>query len=71
MAASMGAVLQCAGPEQRNLKHARIMIHQPLGGADWQASDIEITARRDTETEKRTLRNIAHHSGQTMKSVGR
>src|SRR4026209_244739 len=45
MAASMGAVLMCAGEKGKrtSLKHARIMIHQPLGGAEGQASDIEIT----------------------------
>jgi len=47
LAASMGAVLQCAGAKGKRtaLRHARIMIHQPLGGAQGQASDIEITAR--------------------------
>src|SRR3954462_11545599 len=47
MAASMGAVLMCAGAKGKRaaLKHARIMIHQPMGGAEGQASDIEITAR--------------------------
>ena len=47
MAASMGAVLLCAGAEGKRtaLKHSRVMIHQPLGGAQGQASDIEITAR--------------------------
>ena len=46
MAASMGAVLLCAGASGKRtaLKHSRIMIHQPLGGAQGQASDIEITA---------------------------
>src|SRR5690606_23439109 len=47
LAASMGAVLLCAGAEGKRtaLKHSRVMIHQPLGGAQGQASDIEITAR--------------------------
>ncbi|MGL5888241.1 MAG: ATP-dependent Clp protease proteolytic subunit, partial [Bacteroidia bacterium] len=47
IAASMGAVLQCAGAKGKRtaLPHSRIMIHQPLGGAEGQASDIEITAR--------------------------
>ena len=47
MAASMGAVLMCAGEKGKRsaLPHSRIMIHQPLGGAQGQASDIEITAR--------------------------
>ena len=47
MAASMGAVLLCSGAKGKRtaLKHSRVMIHQPLGGAQGQASDIEITAR--------------------------
>ena len=47
MAASMAAVLLCAGAKGKRtaLKHARVMIHQPMGGAEGQASDIEITAR--------------------------
>jgi len=54
LAASMGAVLMCAGEKGKRtaLPHARIMIHQPLGGAQGQASDIEITAREIQKLKK-------------------
>ena len=71
MAASMGAVLQCAGAKGKRtaLKHARIMIHQPLGGAEGQASDIEITAREIQKLKKELYEIIAFHSGQTFEKV--
>ncbi|HEY1024143.1 MAG TPA: ATP-dependent Clp endopeptidase proteolytic subunit ClpP [Sphingobacteriaceae bacterium] len=71
MAASMGAVLQCAGAKGKRtaLKHARIMIHQPLGGAEGQASDIEITAREIQKLKKELYDIIATHSGQTYEKV--
>jgi ATP-dependent Clp protease protease subunit len=71
MAASMGAVLQCAGAKGKRtaLKHARIMIHQPLGGAEGQASDIEITAREIQKLKKELYEIIALHSGQTYEKV--
>lgn len=71
LAASMGAVLMCAGePGCRSaLKHSRIMIHQPLGGAEGQASDIEITAREIGKLKKELYEIIAEHSGKTMKQV--
>lgn len=71
MAASMGAVLQCAGAKGKRtaLPHARIMIHQPLGGAEGQASDIEITAREIQKLKKELYDIIAHHSGQTYEKV--
>jgi ATP-dependent Clp protease protease subunit len=71
MAASMGAVLQCAGAKGKRtaLKHARVMIHQPLGGAEGQASDIEITAREIQKLKKELYEIIAHHSGQTYEKV--
>jgi ATP-dependent Clp protease, protease subunit len=71
MAASMGAVLQCAGAKGKRtaLKHARIMIHQPLGGAEGQASDIEITAREIQKLKKELYDIIAFHSGQTFEKV--
>lgn len=71
MAASMGAVLQCAGAKGKRtaLPHARIMIHQPLGGAEGQASDIEITAREIMKLKKELYEIIAHHSGQTYDKV--
>ena len=64
MAASMGAVLLCAGAEGKRsaLKHSRVMIHQPLGGAQGQASDIEITAREIQKLKKELYEIIAKHS---------
>jgi len=71
MAASMGAVLMCAGAKGKRaaLKHARVMIHQPLGGAEGQASDIEITAREIQKLKKELYEIIAKHSGQTYDKV--
>ena len=64
MAASMGAVLLCAGADGKRtaLKHSRVMIHQPLGGASGQASDIEITAREIGKLKKELYDIIATHS---------
>jgi len=64
MAASMGAVLMVAGAEGKRsaLKHSRIMIHQPMGGAQGQASDIEITAREIQKLKKELYTIIADHS---------
>ncbi len=71
MAASMGAVLLCAGAEGKRtaLPHSRVMIHQPLGGASGQASDIEITAREIQKLKKELYDIIASHSGQTYEKV--
>jgi ATP-dependent Clp protease protease subunit len=71
MAASMGAVLLCAGTKGKRtaLKHSRVMIHQPLGGAQGQASDIEITAREIAKLKKELYDIIAHHSGQKYDKV--
>jgi ATP-dependent Clp protease protease subunit len=71
MAASMGAVLMCAGAKGKRsaLKHARVMIHQPLGGASGQASDIEITAREIQKLKKELYDIIASHSEQTYEKV--
>jgi ATP-dependent Clp protease protease subunit len=71
MAASMGAVLLCAGEKGKRtgLKHARVMIHQPLGGARGQASDIEITAREIQKLKKELYDIIASHSGKTYDQV--
>lgn len=71
MAASMGAVLMCAGAKGKRsaLKHSRIMIHQPLGGAEGQASDIEITAKEIQILKKELYEIIANHSGQTYDKV--
>ena len=71
LAASMGAVLMCAGEKGKRtaLPHARIMIHQPLGGAQGQASDIEITAREIQKFKKELYDIIANHSGQPFEKV--
>jgi ATP-dependent Clp protease protease subunit len=71
MAASMAAVIMCAGEKGKRagLKHARIMIHQPMGGAEGQASDIEITAREIQKLKKELYEIIASHSGQTYDKV--
>jgi ATP-dependent Clp protease protease subunit len=71
MAASMGAVLMCAGTEGKRsaLKHSRVMIHQPLGGAQGQASDIEITAREIQKLKKELYEIIASHSNQSFEKV--
>jgi ATP-dependent Clp protease protease subunit len=67
----MGAVLMCAGAHGKRtaLKHARVMIHQPLGGAQGQASDIEITAREIQKLKKELYDIIAQHSNQTYEKV--
>jgi ATP-dependent Clp protease protease subunit len=71
MAASMGAVLLCAGQKGKRtaLPHSRVMIHQPLGGAQGQASDIEITAREILKLKDELYQIIAKHSGQTIEKV--
>jgi ATP-dependent Clp protease protease subunit len=71
MAASMGAVLMCAGTKGKRtaLKHSRVMIHQPLGGAQGQASDIEITAREIQKLKNELYQIIAEHSGQDFDKV--
>mgnify|MGYP001320525049 CR=1 FL=1 len=71
IAASMGAVLLCAGHEGKRsaLPHARVMIHQPLGGAQGQASDIEITAREILKLKDELYQIISKHSGQSMEKV--
>lgn len=71
MAASMGAVLLCAGTDGKRLAlpHSRIMIHQPLGGAEGQASDIEITAREIQKVKKELYEIISKHSGQSYDKV--
>jgi ATP-dependent Clp protease protease subunit len=71
MAASMAAVILCAGaPQKRSaLKHARVMIHQPMGGASGQASDIEIEAREIQKVKKELYEIIAQHSNQPFDKV--
>lgn len=71
MAASMAAVLLCAGEKGKRsgLTHSRVMIHQPMGGAQGQASDIEITAREILKLKGELYEIIAKHSGQTVEKV--
>jgi len=71
MAASMGAVLLCAGEKGKRtaLRHSRILIHQPMGGAEGQASDIEITTREILKLKKELYDIIASHSGQPFKKI--
>jgi len=71
VAASMGAVLLCAGAQTKRtaLTHSRILIHQPMGGASGQASDIEITAREIQKVKKELYEIIAKHSAQTYKKI--
>lgn len=71
MAASMGAVLLCAGEKGKRtaLKHARVMIHQPMGGVGGQASDIEITAKEIQKLKNELYQIIADHSGQNIDKV--
>jgi ATP-dependent Clp protease, protease subunit len=71
MAASMGAILLTAGTKGKRsaLKHSRIMIHQPMGGAEGNASDIEITAREIMKLKKELYQIIALHSGNKYEKV--
>lgn len=71
MAASMGAVLLTAGAEGKRsvLPNSRVMIHQPLGGVQGQASDIEIEAREIVRIKKRLTQIIADHSGKSLDEV--
>ena len=71
MAASMGAVLLCAGAEGKRtaLKHSRVMIHQPLGGAQGQASDMEITLKEIMKLKKELYTIISDHSGKPYDEV--
>ncbi|MGK5088665.1 ATP-dependent Clp endopeptidase proteolytic subunit ClpP [Bdellovibrionota bacterium FG-2] len=73
MAASMGALLLTAGAKGKrsSLPHGRIMIHQPLGGARGQASDIEIQANEIIYLKERLNSIMAHHSGRTPEDVRR
>ena len=71
MAASMAAVLMVAGEKGKRyaLKHSRIMIHQPLGGVQGQAADIEITAREILKLKKELYTIISNHSGQPIEKI--
>ena len=71
MAASMAAILLCAGQKGKRfaLQHSRIMIHQPLGGVEGQASDIEITAREILKLKEELYKILALHTNQTYEKV--
>jgi len=71
IAASMGAVLLCAGTKGKRsaLKHSRIMIHQPVGGAQGQATDIEITVREILRLRNELYAIIAEHTGNPIEKV--
>lgn len=71
MAASMGAILLTAGAKGKRsaLTHSRVMIHQPMGGAEGQASDIEITAREILKLKKELYEILAHHSGNPFAKI--
>ena len=71
MAASMGAVLLTAGAAGKRsaLPHSRVMIHQPLGGAQGQASDIEITAREIAKTKRELYEILSQHSGVAIDKI--
>ena len=71
MAASMASVLLVAGQKGKRfgLKHSRVMIHQPLGGAQGQASDIEITAREIGKVKQELYKIISDHSGQPIEKI--
>jgi ATP-dependent Clp protease protease subunit len=72
-AASMGALLLCAGAKGKRfaLPHARIMIHQPLGGVQGQATDIDIQAREILRMREELNRILVHHTGQPMDKIQR
>ncbi len=73
MAASMAAVLLCAGAEGKRtaLPHSRVMIHQPMGGAQGQASDMEITLKEILKLKNELYEIISKHSGKSMEDVER
>ena len=70
-ACSMGALLLCAGQKDKRyvLPHSTVMIHQPLGGFQGQASDVEIHARHMLRIKERLNEVISHHTGQPLKQV--
>ena len=72
-AASMGAVLLAGGAEGKRyaLPHSRMMIHQPLGGFQGQASDFDIHAREILNIREKLNRVLSHHTGQSMETIGK
>ncbi len=73
MAASMGAILMCAGVKGKRsaLKHSRIMLHQPSGGIGGQATDIEITAREIAKIKNELYEIVAYHTGKDAATVAK
>ena len=71
MAMSMGAVILCAGAKDKRyaLPNSTMLIHQPLGGAEGQAADIEITAREILRLRRSLYDIISHHTGQTIERI--
>ena len=71
MAASMGSVLLCAGAKGKRsaLPHSKVLIHQPLGGAKGEASDIELAAREILKTKQELYSIISEHSGQSIEKI--
>lgn len=71
LAASMWSIILCGGTKGKRyaLPHAEIMIHQPLGGAEWQAADIEIAAKHILQTGETLYGILAKHSGQTLEQI--
>ncbi len=71
MAASMSAILLTAGAKGKRsvLPHSRVMIHQPMGGAEGQASDIEITARQIVTLKRELYEIISHHTGKGVEQI--
>src|SRR5476651_2389552 len=73
VALSMGAILLCGGAAGKRsaLKHSRVMLHQPSGGAQGPASDIEITAREILKIQKELYTIVSEHSGRNYEEVHR
>ena len=68
-AASMGSLLLCGGNVRMALPNARIMLHQPSGGAQGMASDIQIQARNILDVRNRLNNLYVHHTGQSLESI--
>jgi ATP-dependent Clp protease protease subunit len=73
MAASMAAILLASGTKGKRsiLQHSRVMIHQPLGGAEGQASDIEITAREIVKLKGELYDILAYHTGKPLDQIAK
>lgn len=71
IAASMGAVLLCAGADNKRsgLPHSRVMIHQPMGGAQGQADDIQITAQQIVKLKEELYKIISKHTGKDYDKI--